>query len=144
MKKILFAAAILALGFTSASAQYGPGRGDGRYNDGRYNDGRGDGRYEQGGYRGNPGSDINYLQRQARQQIADGIQRGTLSSREANALMAQYERIEAQEYKYSRHGRISHREARFLRENLERLMADTQRLSSRRGDNWARDRRHRY
>jgi Spy/CpxP family protein refolding chaperone len=133
MKKILFAAAMIALGFTSASAQYGP-RQDDRYRGDRYDN----------GYHHQPMSDINYLQREARQKIADGIQRGTLSSREANALMAQYERIEARERKFSHRGRLSPREARILRQDLERLMADTRKLSSRRGDHWARDRRNRY
>ncbi|NIJ54806.1 hypothetical protein [Dyadobacter arcticus] len=150
MKKILIAAAIFALGFTSVSAQYGPRNNDrDRYddnrNDGYRNDGdRRDEGYRNDGHRRQPMSDINYLQREARQQIASGIQRGTLSSREANALMAQYERIESRERKYSHHGRVSPREARILREDLERLMADTRRLSSRRGDHWARDRRNRY
>lgn len=130
MKKILFAAAVLALGFTSASAQYGP-RYDSRD------------RYDHSD-RSRHGNDINYMQRQARQQIAQGVQRGTLNSREANALMSQYERIEARERKYSHRGRLSPREARIIRQDLERLMADTQRLSSRRGDGWARERRHRY
>jgi hypothetical protein len=124
MKKILFAAALVLIGFSSVSAQYGP---------------RHDGRPRGAHYRG--GSEINHLQREARQQIANGIHRGTLTSREANALMSQYERIEAREQKYSRHGRLSPRETRMLREDLERLMADTRRLSSRKGDHWARDRR---
>ncbi len=130
MKKILFAAAILALGFTTASAQYDP----------RY-----DNRDRQHGeYRGGRMTDINYLQREARQQIAAGVQRGTLTSREASALMNEYERIEARERRFSHRGRVSPREARILREDLERLMANTRRLSDRRGDHWARDRRNRY
>lgn len=128
MKNILLAIGILALGFTSASAQYGP----------RY-DSRGG---YQGEYRRERPSEINHLQREARQQIATGIQRGRLSSREANALMSQYERIEAKERKFSRHGRLSSRETRMLRDDLHRLMADTRRLSDRRGDNWARGRRY--
>ena len=131
MKKIFFAA-MLALGFTSAFAQYGATphseRGDRRHNE----------------YRQRGGSEINYLQREARQQIAAGINRGTLSRREANALMNRYERIEARERDFSHRGRLSPREARILREDLERLMADTRRMSDRRGDGWARDRRDRY
>jgi Spy/CpxP family protein refolding chaperone len=128
MKNILLAIGILTLGFSAASAQYGP-RHDNR---GGY----------QNEYRRERPSEINHLQREARQQIATGIQRGRLSSREANALMNQYERIEAKERKYSRHGRLSPRETRILRDDLHRLMADTRRLSERRGDNWARGRRH--
>ncbi|WAC12794.1 hypothetical protein [Dyadobacter pollutisoli] len=136
MKKILFAAAILALGFTSASAQY-----DSRYNDRdrSHNEYR-----DHDGHRGGRMSDINFLQREARQQIAAGVQRGTLTSREANALMNEYDRIEARERRYSHRGRVSPREARVLREDLERLMANTRRMSDRRGDHWARDRRNRY
>jgi hypothetical protein len=128
MKKILFAAVVLALGFTNASAQYGP-----RYNDrDDYRDGRNHNRT----------SDINYLQREARQHIADGVQWGTLTSREANALMNQYERIEAKERRFSHRGRLSPREERILREDLRQLMSDTRRLSNHK-DRWARDRRYR-
>ncbi|MCE7059542.1 hypothetical protein [Dyadobacter sp. CY343] len=136
MKKILFAVALLAFGFTSASAQYGP-RHDSRD---RY-DNRD--RYDHSA-RNRGGSDINYMQRQARQQIAQGVERGTLNSREANALIGQYERIEARERSFSRRGRLSPRESKIIRHDLERLMADTQRLSSRRGEGWARERRNRY
>ncbi|SKB48771.1 hypothetical protein [Dyadobacter psychrophilus] len=136
MKKIFFAA-MLALGFTSAFAQYGATphseRGDRRYDDRRHNE-----------YRQRGGSEINYLQREARQQISAGINRGTLSRREANALMNRYERIEARERDYSHRGRLSPRETRILREDLQRLMADTRRMSDRRGDGWARDNRGRY
>lgn len=127
MKKILFAAVVLALGFTNASAQYGP-----RYND--HDD------YRRGRNHGT--SDINYLQREARQHIADGVQWGTLTSREANALMNQYERIEAKERRFSHRGRLSPREERILREDLQQLMSDTRRLSNHK-DRWARDRRYR-
>ncbi|WP_031527514.1 hypothetical protein [Dyadobacter crusticola] len=130
MKKILFAAAVLVLGFSSANAQYGP-----------HYDTRGDYHNSQ---RNGRGSDINHLQREVRQQIAMGVERGTLSSREANALMVQYERIEAREQRFSHRGRLSPREARIIREDLQRLMADTRRMSSRRGDHWARERRQRY
>jgi Spy/CpxP family protein refolding chaperone len=131
MKKIFFAVAFIALGFTSASAQYGstPHSSRDRY--------RGEERH--GG-----SSEINYLQREARQQITAGINRGTLSRREAHALMNRYERIEAKERDYTHRGRLSQRETRILREDLERLMADTHRMSNRRGDGWARDRRDRY
>lgn len=135
MKKILFAAAFIAFGFTSASAQYyGQGR-DRDYNRGDvYRDGPRD-------YRG---SMVNDLQRQARQQIAVGIERGTLNPREASALMHEYERIEARERKFSHRGRLSPREERILMQDLERLMADTRSMSSRRNDNWARNPRGRY
>jgi hypothetical protein len=133
MKKILFVAAILALGFTNASAQYG----------GRDRDYRGD------DHRDNPREyrdyGINGLQREAREQISMGIRRGSLNSREAAILMNEYDRIAEREQRYSSHGRLSHREARKLTEDLERLMADTRNMSHRRGgDGWARNPRGRY
>ncbi|SEI75681.1 hypothetical protein SAMN04487995_2049 [Dyadobacter koreensis] len=131
MKKILFVAAILAFGFTNASAQYG------------YDRGRGD------VYRNSPREQrdfgVNSLQREARQQIAAGIQRGTLNSREAAILMNEYDRIADRERRYSSHGRLSPKEARKLTNDLERLMAETRQMSHRRGgDNWARSPRGRY
>ncbi|MCF0070948.1 hypothetical protein LZD49_10730 [Dyadobacter sp. CY261] len=128
MKKILFAAVVLALGFTNASAQYGP-RYDSRdgYRDGHSREGM---------------SDINRLQREARQNIANGVQWGTLTSREANMLMNRYENIEAKERKFAHRGRLSSREERMLRNDLHELMSDTRRLSNDR-DRLARDRRHR-
>jgi hypothetical protein len=135
MKKILFAAAILVLGFTNANAQY-----NSRY------DHRDDRRYDDRGYghRDNDRNyDINRLQREVREQISVGIRRGTLSSREASALMNRYDRIEIMQRKFNSRGRLSNREVRILRGELDQLMAETHRLSSRRGDNWARG-RNRY
>lgn len=136
MKKILFAAAFLAFGFTTAQAQY-----DSRY------DNRG-GRYDNRSNR-HPGPDdernfdINMLQRQVREEISVGIRRGTLNSREASGLMHRYDRIEIMQRKFNSRGRLSHRETRILREDLERLMVDTRRMSSHRNDSWARG-RNRY
>ena len=136
MKKILFTAAIFVLGFTSVQAQY-DSRYDNRSN--RHNNDRygynqpGDGR----------NSDINRLQRSVREEISVGIRRGTLNAREASALMYQYDRIEVMQRKFSSRGRLSNREERILRGELQNLMTDTQRLSSRRHDNWARG-RNRY
>ncbi|SEJ48452.1 hypothetical protein SAMN05216327_11189 [Dyadobacter sp. SG02] len=124
MKKILFAAVVLALGFTNASAQYGP-----RYD---YRNGANHERM----------SDINRLQREARQNIANGVQWGTLTSREANMLMNRYENIQDKERQFARHGRLSNREERILRNDLHELMSDTRRLSRDR-DRWSRDGRQR-
>ena len=123
MKKILFAAVVLALGFTNASAQYGP-------------------RYDRDGQSHERMSDINRLQREARQNIANGVQWGTLTSREANLLMNRYENIQDKERQFARHGRLSNREERILRNDLRELMSDTRRLSRDR-DRWSRDGRHR-
>ena len=136
MKKIFFVAAILALGFTNADAQY-----DSRYDrrDNRDNNysGYSNGRDE---YARGRDSEINYLQREARQRIDAGIQRRALSPREADLLMREYRRIEGLERQFSHRGRLSNKESRILRSELERLMADTRRMSDRRGDNWARER----
>ncbi|SDE50281.1 hypothetical protein SAMN04487996_105221 [Dyadobacter soli] len=123
MKKILFAAVVLALGFTNASAQYGP-------------------RHDRGGYSHERMSDINRLQREARQNIANGVQWGALTSREASMLMNRYDNIADKERLFARHGRLSNREERILRNDLHELMSDTRRLSRDR-DRWSRDGRHR-
>jgi hypothetical protein len=143
MKKILIVAAFIAFGFTNASAQYNNGhdRNGGYDRDRDYNRGevyRDNSRDNRGGYI------VNDLQRDARQQIAIGVERGTLNPREASALMHEYERIEARERKFSRRG-LSSREERDLIQDLRRLMAETRSMSSRRhGDNWARNPRGRY
>ena len=137
MKKILFVAAIFALGFSNANAQYGP-RDDRRdnyrpeYQNGRDYD-HSDGRE----------SEVNYLQREARQRIDAGIRHRALSPREADVLMHEYRRIEVLERKFSHRGRLSSRESRILRSELERLLADTNRLSRRGNGDWARG-RNRY
>lgn len=127
MKKILVAAAVAVFSFNAAFAQYGP------------RDHRPD-HYE---YRGGRGNDIDFLQREARQQISEGSRRGLLTPRESRALMSRYDFIRAKEHKFSRHGRLSPKEARILRSDLENLLSDTRRLT-RNGDHWARERRHRY
>jgi hypothetical protein len=136
MRKILFVAAILTLGLTSANAQYGPrnDRYDHRDNRPSYDNrpAYGDGR----------SSEINFMQREVRQEISSGIRSRRLTPREANVLMREYERIEHLERKFSNRGRLSNRENRILKEDLRRLMANTRRLSSSRGDNWARGGRY--
>lgn len=139
MKKILFVAAILVLGFTSANAQYGPRDDRDRYNDREYN--YPDRDYNHRDNNGGRNSEINYMQREAREKISAGIRTRRLSRREANVLMNEYQRIEAKERAFSRRGRLSARETRIIRDDLRRLMADTHRLS-RRGDGWARDDRY--
>lgn len=146
MKKIFFVAAILALGFSSANAQYNQrdDRRDNRDNNyPQYPNGRDDYSNDRDDLRGRD-SEINYLQREARQRIDAGIQRRALSPREADVLLHEYRRIEAMERKFSHRGRLSNKETRILRSELEHLMADTRRLSDRRGDNWARQPRGRY
>jgi hypothetical protein len=130
MKKILVAIAFLTFGFTGVQAQY-----DSRY------DGRRDHRANhRSGDVGERNSEINMMQRRVRDEISTGVRRGTLSSREASHLMRQYDRIEIMQRKFNSRGRISNREERILHNDLESLMAETRRLSSRRHDNWARGR----
>ncbi len=133
MKKILFVAAIMVLGLTSANAQYGPRDDRYRYDNRDYNTNRGygDGRH----------SEISSMQREARDRISDGVRSRRLSRREAGILMREYDRIEALERGFTRRGRLSSREARILREDLRRLMAETHRMGRRDGD-WARDNRY--
>lgn len=134
MKKILFVAAMIVLGFTSANAQYGPRNDRDRY------DNRDHG-YSERGYNDGRNSEINYMQREAREKISDGVRSRRLSRREASMLMREYERIEARERSFSRRGRLSPRETRILRDDLRKLMAETHRMG-RRGDGWARDDRY--
>lgn len=134
MKKILLVAAILVAGFTSAQAQYGPYRDQDRYNN-RHDE------YSDRSYGSDRHSDISFMQREAREQISDGIRSRRLTRQEAGFLMREYDRIQAKEHAFSRRGRLSARESRILREDLRKLMANTHRMS-RRGDNWARDSRY--
>jgi hypothetical protein len=131
MKKIFFAIVMFSLGIVSVQAQYGPRPNHGPV----YND-----RYDRDANR-----DVHVLKRQAREQIAEGIRRGTLNSREANSLMKQYDRLDHRAAKLTdRRGRISERDARALRDDLHRLMADTRRMSDHRSDRWANGRNQRY
>jgi hypothetical protein len=134
MKKIFFAIVMFSLGIVSVQAQYGPRP---NHNSG-YND-----RYDRNN------RDINrnvfVLKKQAREQIAEGIRRGSLNSREANSLMKQYDKIDHRAAKLTdRRGRISERDARALRDDLHRLMADTRRLTDHHSDRWANGRNQRY
>lgn len=132
MRKILFVAAMLTLGFVNANAQYGP-----RYD---HRDDRRDDRHH--GQVDDRNYDINRMQREVREDISFGMRRGTLNPRESSMLMREYDRIEAMQRKFSHRGRLSNREARILRSELQRLSADTHRLTNNRNGNWARGRRY--
>ncbi|WP_215238843.1 hypothetical protein [Dyadobacter helix] len=136
MKKILFAAAVLFLGYTSANAQYHSDRN--RDRDSYQPD------YDEYDRSRDRARDINYMQREAKEQIARGMHSGKLSPREASVLMREYDKIADMEHRFSRRGHLSNKERRILTSDLERLMAKTYQMSSRRGDNWARDYRRRY
>jgi chromatin segregation and condensation protein Rec8/ScpA/Scc1 (kleisin family) len=136
MKKILFAAAVLFLGYTNANAQYRPDR---NRNQDSYQQG-----YDEYDRSRDRARDINYMQREAKEQIARGIHSGRLSPREASVLMREYDKIADMERRFTRRGHLSNKERRILTSDLERLMAQTNQMSSRRGDNWARDHRRGY
>jgi hypothetical protein len=137
MKKIFLIATLLVFGFTAANAQYGPR--DDRYRHDNRND-----RYEDRDDRGrghSSNSEINYLQREAREKIAFGIRSRQLTRREANMLTNRYERIEMKEREFSHRGRLSNRETKILRNDLRQLISETHRLT-RRNDGWARGGRY--
>ncbi|REA63723.1 hypothetical protein DSL64_04640 [Dyadobacter luteus] len=137
MKKIFLIATLLVFGFTAANAQYGPR--DDRYRHDNRND-----RYEDRDDRGrghSSNSEINYLQREAREKIAFGIRSRQLTRREANMLTNRYERIEMKEREFSHRGRLSNRETKILRNDLRQLISETHRLI-RRNDGWARGGRY--
>lgn len=136
MKKIFLIATLLVFGFTAANAQYGPR--DDRYRHDNRND-RHDDRDRGRGYSSN--SEINYLQREAREKIAFGIRSRQLTRREANMLTNRYERIEMKEREFSHRGRLSNRETKILRNDLRQLISETHRLT-RRNDGWARGGRY--
>ena len=137
MKNIFLIATLLVFGFTAANAQYGPR--DDRYRHDNRND-----RYEDRDDRGrghSSNSEINYLQREAREKIAFGIRSRQLTRREANMLTNRYERIEMKEREFSHRGRLSNRETKILRNDLRQLISETHRLI-RRNDGWARGGRY--
>lgn len=117
MKKQITAAAFLFLLSASAFAQHGPYGG----NRPQYpNQGRYDTR--------SPGNDrqearlVHDLQREARTHIADGIARGTLTSREVIRLLNEYDRIESKERRYLANRDLTRRETRELANDLQNLI----------------------
>jgi len=123
MKKQITAAALLLFLSASAFAQ-GPGRYDNAPRsyptDRRYDNGRSSARL--------PANDrqeaqmLNDLQREARTRIADGIARGTLTSREAIRLLNEYDRIDAKERRYLANRDLTRRETRELSSDLQNLI----------------------
>ena len=123
MKKQIAAAALFLFLSASAFAQ-GPGRYDNAPRsypaDRSYENGRRDARL--------PANDrqeaqmLNDLQREARTRIADGIARGTLTSREAIRLLSEYERVEGKERRYLANRDLTRRETRELSNDLQNLI----------------------
>ncbi len=117
MRKLTIVAMLVASAI-AADAQRGNDRRDDNYgrNDNRYEkQGRNDGR------RGN-GYDkydrIENYQREARRQIAFGIENGRITSREAKRLLREVEAIEFKENRYKRDGNLDPRERKDLMEDL--------------------------
>ena len=138
MKKILLVATLFVFGFTAVHAQHGPRDDRYRY-DHRDDYRRPDNRDDRGRYSTN--SEINYLQREAREKIAFGIRSRQLSRREAGMLTNRYERIEMKEREFSHRGRLSNRETKILRNDLRQLISETHRLT-RKNEGWARGGRY--
>lgn len=93
--------AMLVAGAIGANAQRGYDKRDARY-------GRNDNAYER----------IDSYQREARRQIAFGIESGKITSREAKPLLREAERIEVKENRFKRDGRLDAIERRELTQDL--------------------------
>ena len=97
MKKLIMIAMLVA-GAIGANAQRGYDKRDGRY-------GRND-------------NIVDSYQIQARNEIAQGIKSGRITSREAKPLLREAERIEVKENRFKRDGRIDNFERRELEQDL--------------------------
>lgn len=98
-----------------ANAQRGYDRNDDAY--GRR--GNENGRYDRNDNYGRGGYDkIDSYQREARRQIAWGIESGRITSRESKRLLREVEAIEYKENRYKRDGVLDPRERRDLMEDL--------------------------
>jgi len=97
MKKLIMIAMLVA-GAIGANAQRGYDKRDGRY-------GRND-------------NVVDSYQIQARNEIAQGIKSGRITSREAKPLLREAERIEVKENRFKRDGRIDNFERRELEQDL--------------------------
>jgi hypothetical protein len=124
MRKLMIVAMLVASAAV-ANAQRGYDRNDDAYgrrgNDPRGNDSRGydNGRYERNDNYGRGGYDkIDSYQREARRQIAFGIETGRITSRESKRLLREVEAIEFKENRYKRDGNLDPRERRDLMEDL--------------------------
>ena len=113
MRKLMIVAMLVATA-TLANAQRGHDRNDDRR---RENDNDRDERSDK--YSRNGGNDkIDSYQREARRQIAYGIESGRITSRESRKLLREVEKIEAKENRYRRDGDLNSRERRDLVEDL--------------------------
>jgi hypothetical protein len=100
MRKLMIVAMLVASAI-AANAQRGYDRRDNNY-------GRNDNRYDR----------IDSYQREARRQIAYGIESGRITSRESKRLLKEVEKIEYKENRYKRDGVLDPRERKDLMEDL--------------------------
>ncbi|WP_394993732.1 hypothetical protein [Emticicia sp.] len=122
MRKLMIVAMLVASAI-AADAQRGNDRRDNGYNNrdsydnrnGGY-DRRGDSRRDSRG--GNNFDRIDSYQREARRQIAFGIESGRITSRESKRLLREVEQIEYKENRYKRDGNLDPRERKDLIEDL--------------------------
>ena len=114
MKKLMIVAMLVASAI-AADAQRGyDNRSDRRENYQDRNDDRRDNGYEK--Y-----DRIDSYQREARRQIAKGIESGRITSRESKRLLREVEKIEYKENRYQRDGVLDPRERKDLVEDLSVL-----------------------
>jgi hypothetical protein len=107
--------AMLVASAAVANAQRGYDRNDDAYGR-RGND---NGHYERNDNYGRGGYDkIDSYQREARRQIAWGIESGRITSRESKRLLREVEAIEYKENRYKRDGNLDPREHKDLMEDL--------------------------
>lgn len=114
MRKLMIVAMLVASAAV-ANAQ----RGYDRNNDAYGRRGNDNGRYDRNDNYGRGGYDkIDSYQREARRQIAWGIESGRITSRESKRLLREVEAIEYKENRYKRDGVLDPRERRDLMEDL--------------------------
>lgn len=118
MRKLMIVAMLVASAAV-ANAQRGYDRNDDAYgrrgNDPRGYDNR---RYDRNDNYGRGYDKIDSYQREARRQIAWGIESGRITSRESKRLLREVEQIEYKENRFKRDGVLDPRERRDLIEDL--------------------------
>ncbi len=111
MRKLMIVAMLVASAIV-ANAQRGNDRRDNGYEN------RGGGYDKRDDRRGDNYDRIDSYQREARRQIAFGIESGRITSRESKRLLREVEQIEYKENRYKRDGNLDPRERKDLIEDL--------------------------
>jgi hypothetical protein len=123
MRKLMIVAMLVASAI-AADAQRGNDRRDNGYDNRNGSYDNRNGGYNNGGYdkrddrRGDNYDRIDSYQREARRQIAFGIESGRITSRESKRLLREVEQIEYKENRYKRDGVLDQHERRELMEDL--------------------------